>query len=77
MPPSSTVRGGQYDTKYVIFEYVLHAKFVTDKIWGVYLEPACSVQEGLRDDYAYIKYTAAADIFFAKLPNTKLCETRW
>ena len=33
MPPSSTVHGGQHDTKYVTFELLLHAAFVADEIW--------------------------------------------
>ena len=32
MSPSSTAHGGQYDIKYVTFEYLLHAAFVADKI---------------------------------------------
>ena len=40
MSPSSTVHGGQYDTKYVTVELILHAAFVTDEIWGFVLEPA-------------------------------------
>lgn len=32
-PSSTTVRGGQYDAKYVALE-LLHAAFVTDGIWG-------------------------------------------
>ena len=37
---SSTVHGGQHDTKYVISELLLHATFVADGIWGDMLEPA-------------------------------------
>ena len=33
MSRSSTVHGGQYDNKYVPFEYLLHAEFVADTIW--------------------------------------------
>ena len=33
MSPSSTVHGGQYDTKYVTVELILHAAFVADEIW--------------------------------------------
>ena len=40
MSPSSTVDGGQHDTKYVTFELLMHAAFVTDEIWGYMLEPA-------------------------------------
>ena len=29
-----------YDTKQVIFEKILHAAFMADKIWGDTLEPA-------------------------------------
>ena len=32
MSPSPTVHGGQYDTKYVTFEYLLHAAFVGERI---------------------------------------------
>ena len=32
MSSSSTVHGGQYDAKYVTFEYLLHAAFVADTI---------------------------------------------
>ena len=42
MSPSSTVHGGQHDTKYVTFELLLHAAFVADEIWGCMLEPARS-----------------------------------
>ena len=38
MSPSSIAHGGQYDTKYVTFEYLLHAAFVADEIWGFMLE---------------------------------------
>lgn len=40
MPPSSTVHGGQYDTKHVTFELLSHAGFVADENWGDMLEPA-------------------------------------
>ena len=39
MPPSSTVHGGQHDTKYVTFALTMHAAFVADEIWGFMLEP--------------------------------------
>ena len=38
--PSSTVHGGQHDTKFVTFELRMHAAFVADEIWGFMLEPA-------------------------------------
>ena len=38
--PSSTVHGGQHDTKNVTFELLLPAAFVADEIWGFMLEPA-------------------------------------
>ena len=40
MSPSSTVHGGQHDTKYVTFELLMHAAFVADGIWAFMLEPA-------------------------------------
>ena len=40
MSLSSTVHGGQHDTKHVTFELPLHAAFVADEIWGYILEPA-------------------------------------
>ena len=40
MSPSSTVHGGQHDTKYVTFELRMHAAFVADEVWGFMLEPA-------------------------------------
>ena len=40
MSPSSTVHGGQHDTKYVTFELLMHAAFVADEILGFMLEPA-------------------------------------
>ena len=40
MSPSSTVHGGHHDTKYVTFEFLLHAAFVADEIWGLMLKPA-------------------------------------
>lgn len=42
MSPSSAVHGCQNYTKYVIFEQLLHAAFVGDLTWSVFLEPACS-----------------------------------
>ena len=40
--PSSTVtvHGGQYDSIYVMFEFLFHATFVADNVWGFMLEPA-------------------------------------
>ena len=40
MSPSSTVHGGQHDTKYVTFELLLRAAFLADIFWGDKLEPA-------------------------------------
>ena len=40
MSPSSTVYGGQHDTKYVTFELLMHAAFVADETWGFMPEPA-------------------------------------
>ena len=40
MSPSSTVHGGQHDTKYVKFELLMHAAFVADENWGFMREPA-------------------------------------
>ena len=37
VPPSSTVHGGQHDTKCVAFELLMHAAFVADEIWGLCL----------------------------------------
>ena len=48
LSPSSTVHGGQHDTKYVAFELLLHAAFVADEIWGDMLEPACTAVVGHR-----------------------------
>ena len=39
MSPSSTVHGGQHDTKYVTFELLMHAAFAADEIWGFMLGP--------------------------------------
>ena len=44
MPPSSTVHGGQHDTKYVTFELLMHAALVADEIWGFILEPPRTYQ---------------------------------
>ena len=44
MSPSSTVHGGQYDTKYMAFELLLRVAFVPDEIWGFMLEPARTVR---------------------------------
>ena len=38
--PSSTVHGGQHDTKYVTFDLLMHAAFVADEILGFMPEPA-------------------------------------
>ena len=40
LSPSSTVYGGQHDTKYVPFELIWQAAFVADEIWGFMREPA-------------------------------------
>ena len=40
MSPSSTVHGGQHDTRYVAFELLMHAAFVADEICVFMLEPA-------------------------------------
>ena len=40
MSPSSTVHGGQHDTKYVTSELLTHAAFVADEILGFMPEPA-------------------------------------
>ena len=40
MSPSSTVHGGQHDTKYVTFKLLMHPAFVADEIWGFMPEPA-------------------------------------
>ena len=40
MLPFSSVHGDQYDTKYVVFELLLHAAFVADENWSFMLEPA-------------------------------------
>ena len=41
--PSSTIHGGQHDTKYATFELLTHAAFVADEIWGFMHEPARSI----------------------------------
>ena len=41
MSPSSTVHGGQHDTKYVTFELLLHSWLT--KFWGFMPEPARSM----------------------------------
>ena len=46
MSPSSTVHGGQHDTKYVTFELLMHAAFAADEISGFMLEPACRFSPG-------------------------------
>ena len=40
MSPSSTVHGGQHDTRCMTFELLMHAAFVADEIWVVMPEPA-------------------------------------
>lgn len=40
MSPSSTVHGGQYETKYGTLEILSHAAFVTDESWRDMPEPA-------------------------------------
>ena len=45
--PSSTVHGGQHDTKYVAFELLMHAAFVADENWGF-------MPESARTDGVYI-----------------------
>ena len=44
MSPSSTVHGGQHDTKYVTFELLMHAVFVADETWAFVLEPSLIVR---------------------------------
>ena len=45
MSPSSTVHGGQHDTKYATFELLMHTAFVADEIWGFMLEPARTLRD--------------------------------
>ena len=52
MPPASTICGGQHDTKYVTFEWLLHAVLVVDRIWGFVVEPARS-QHGNAREFLY------------------------
>ena len=40
MSPSSTVKGGQHDTKYATFELLMHVAFVADENWGFMPGPA-------------------------------------
>ena len=40
MPHSSTVLGGQHDTKYVTLGLLMRAAFVADELWGLMPEPA-------------------------------------
>ena len=49
MPPASTICGGQHDTKYVTFEWLLHAAFVADRIWGFVVEPTRSQHGNARE----------------------------
>ena len=42
MSLSSTVHGGQHDTKYVTFELLMRAAFVSDENWGFMPETAQS-----------------------------------
>ena len=46
MSPSSTVHGGQHDTKYVAFESLMHVAFVADEVWGFMPEPARVILPG-------------------------------
>ena len=40
MSPSSTVHGGQHDTKYGALELPMNAALAADEIWGFVLEAA-------------------------------------
>ena len=57
MPPSSTIHGGQHDTKYVNFELLVHAAFVVDEICGFILEPARTLNQSktAQDMESYIR----------------------
>ena len=52
MSHASTICGGQHDTKYVTFEWLLHAVLVVDRIWGFVVEPARS-QHGNAREFLY------------------------
>ena len=53
MSPSSTVHGGQHDTKYVTFQFLMHAAFVADEIGGFMLEPACTQIRKIKFEFGY------------------------
>lgn len=42
VPSTSAGHEGQYQAKYIKFEWILHAAFVVDAImWGVFFKPVC------------------------------------
>ena len=76
MSPSSTVHGGQHDSKYcyVTFELLMHAAFVADEIWGFMLEQArtwCTFEIWTLLQYQ-IKTTAMYECMVRCLKNTPL-----
>ena len=57
--PSSTVHGGQHDTKHVTFEFLMHAAFVADEIWDFMLEPASNrrfIQSDMKGGHLLMPY---------------------
>ena len=60
MSPSSTVDGGQHDTKYVTFELLLHAAFEADEIRGVMLVPARTRKQREKPSYLYSGQSAGS-----------------
>ena len=70
MSPSSTVHGGQHDTKYVTFELLMHAAFVADEIWSFMLETA-------RTSYIILKHVRqSTSTIYYQQPTPKSRRTR-
>ena len=59
MSASSTVHGGQRDTKHITFELLMHAAFVADEIWDFMLEPASNrrfIQSDMKGGHLLMPY---------------------
>ena len=72
MSSSSTVHGGQYDTKYMTFEYLMQAAFVGGRISVVCPEPASinsyilrAAEQGEAGLFEQSTYLAVVDCLYA------------
>ena len=74
MSPSSTVHGGQHDTKCVL-ELLLHVAFVADEIWCAKLEPARVMTLFFIESMLTMLYLFTKPYLFIKIKHAKQSST--